>query len=123
MAVSKARNITGWVLGGLFALFMAFSAFGKIAGGPAVEGLIALGLGDLVLLIGIGELATAILFLIPVTLSAGAFLQSAYWGGAIVAHMTAGISYAFPAALLVAAWAITFIRQPEMFSSFLPKKA
>ncbi|MCG8477758.1 MAG: DoxX family protein [Spirochaetales bacterium] len=120
MATSKARTVVGWVLAGLLTLLMVFSAFGKFTGN--VEPLIAMGLGDRLVMLGIGELVTAVLFLIPMTLPVGAFLQSAYWGGAIAAHMVDGTPFSAPAIFLVLVWVVTFIRRPEMFAGlFSPK--
>ncbi len=99
---------------------MTLSAVSKFAG--AAEPLIAMGLGDRLVMIGIGELITAVLFLIPMTLPAGAFLQSAYWGGAIAAHMIDGTPFLGPAIFLVLVWVITVIRRPEMFAGLLPSK-
>lgn len=120
--MGKARNITGWVLAGLLTVFMAMSAVAKITG-AATEQFAAMGLGDQVLLIGIGELATAVLFLIPLTLSAGALLQSAYWGGAIVAHMATNTPFTVPAIVLVLVWTIVLVRRPELYGPLLPQRS
>lgn len=120
MATNKARTIIGWILAGLLTLLMAFSAVSKFTGNA--EPLIAMGLGDRLMMLGIGELITAVLFLIPLTLPIGAFLQSAYWGGAIVAHMVDGTPFIGPAIFLVLAWVITFIRRPEMFAGLVSPK-
>ena len=120
--MGKARNSTGWVLAGLLTVFMTMSAVAKITG-AATEQFAAMGLGDQVLLIGIGELATAVLFLIPLTLSAGALLQSAYWGGAIVAHMVTNTPFTVPAIVLVLVWTIVLIRRPELYGPLLPQRS
>lgn len=120
MATNKTRTVIGWILAGVLTLLMVFSAFGKFTGNVAP--LIAMGLGERLVMLGIGELITAVLFLLPVTLPVGVLLQSAYWGGAIAAHMVADTPFAAPAIFLLLAWVITFIRRPEMFAGLLSPK-
>ena len=101
---------------------MAAGAVGKFTGGPAAASLIAMGLEEHLVMLGIGELVTAVLFLIPMTLPIGALLQSAYWGGAIAAHLTDGTPFVGPAIFLVFAWIVTVVRRPELFAGLVPRK-
>jgi hypothetical protein len=68
--------------------------------------------------IGAGEVATAILLLIPRTSSLGVLLASSFWGGAICLHMSRGEPFVLQSALLLLTWVGAFLRVPGMFSSF-----
>ena len=76
------------------------------------------GLDGKMMLIGIGELLTALLFLIPRTSSFGVLVFSVYMGGAIATHMEQGEPYVMPAIMLVVGWFANWLRNPEMFYSF-----
>ena len=113
MTKSKAMNIAGWVLSGLIALLLIFSAWMKLSGAKeVVEGFTKMGLQDKAILIGVGELVSTILFLIPITHPMGVLLLSSYMGGAILANMSSGQSYVFPSVFLVLIWVAGFLRRP-----------
>jgi hypothetical protein len=61
-------------------------------------------------MIGAGELLCVLLLLYPRTLPFGILMVSAYWGGAIVIHMTTQQSYALPAGLMLLSWAGYYLR-------------
>lgn len=64
----------------------------------------------------IGEIASAILLLLPRTLSVGLLLTTAFWGGAIVVNMVApeeGLEWLTPAFLLLATWVGSLLRDPR----------
>jgi hypothetical protein len=69
-------------------------------------------------LIGIGELVSTELFFIPLTISPGLLILSAYLGGAIATHMQNGEPHIIPALLLIVVWAAGYLRHPEVFESF-----
>jgi len=95
------------------------SAAGKlVSAAPVVEMFEKWRLGNQLTLIGVGELVSALLFLIPVTNSLGLLLLSAYLGGAIVTHMQHGEPYVVPAVLLVLVWVAGYLRHPEVLQSF-----
>lgn len=80
----------GWVLSGLFALFMIFaSALPKLAGMTvATDIMVQLGWPDApTFLIGCLEAGLAVLFLIPVTSVLAAVLLMALLGGAMVTNL------------------------------------
>lgn len=77
-----------------------------------------MGLSGWLTIIGIGELVSAILYLIPRTSSLGVLLLSAHMGGAIVIHMSNGEPFIFPAVLLLLVWVGNYLRNTEMLSSF-----
>lgn len=116
---SKGRRIAAWILMGLLTLLFVLSAAAKIvAAQPVVEMLEKWGLKNQLLLIGIGELTSALLFLIPRTNSLGVLLLSAYMGGAIVTHMQHGESYVMPSVILLLVWVAGYLRHPEVLQSF-----
>ena len=120
----KTKKIVGWVLAGLLTVFLAMSGFMKISGAEdAVSMLSTFGFTQSeITLIGIGELVSVLLFLIPKTSSAGLLLLSAYFGGAIATHMQqpAGENdnYMGAAIFLIAVWVIALIRTPGVLASF-----
>jgi DoxX-like family len=118
--MSRARKITGWVLTVLLsALFLVSAAF-KFSG-AANKPMQDWGLGDKVILIAVGEAASALLFLIPRTHSLGLLLLSGYMGGAIVTHMQHGESYIAQSIMLALIWVTGFLRHPQVLQSFFPE--
>ena len=116
----KVRLITGWVLSGLLSLMMVGSAVAKlVAAKPVVEMFEKFGLSDWLMIIGIGEAVSTILFLVPRTAVLGTLLMSAYLGGAIVTHMQHAESFVVPAVLLVVLWIAAGLRVPELFQNML----
>ncbi|TRX62648.1 DoxX family protein [Fulvivirga sp. M361] len=125
----KTKKIIGWVLSGLLGALLLFSAMGKFMGqaSPMMEhfGFTA----SETTLIAIGEVISAVLFLIPRTQSLGTLLVTAYMGGAIASHMSAaagteelggeGIqNYLMPSIILVLVWVASLLRNPKTLSSF-----
>jgi len=89
--ISKARLWTGRVLFGWIALFLLFDAGVKVLGlGVASDATSRLGLKvDLIVPIGIVELICTLLYLVPRTSIARAFLMTAYLGGATAIQIRA----------------------------------
>lgn len=110
--ISKSRIIAGWVLAGLLTSLFLFSASGKFFNPQMME---QLKLSDWRIIIAIGEIVSAALFLIPKTNKWGTILLSAYMGGAIVAHMISGQVFIMPSVILILIWVTGFIRNPELF--------
>jgi len=71
-------------------------------------------LGDWRIIIAIGEIVSALLFLVPKTNKLGTLLLSAYMGGAIIIHMTGGMSIVLPSVVLILVWITGILRNPEM---------
>ena len=116
---SKGRYTAAWVLTGLITFVFSLSALSKILGTQAlVEMFEKFGLRNNMLLIGIGELVSGWLFLIPQTNSLGLLLMSAYLGGAIATHMQHSESYIVPAVLLSLVWIAGYLRHSEVLQSF-----
>jgi len=122
--MKKTCQIVGWVILVLVSGVMLLAGSGKVFGfapEEVVKGLEESRLSDQIMLIGIAEMVSAILLLVPRTWSIGILLTSAFWGGAIVSHMTKNDSYLVPAVLLAMTWAGTFLRSPEALASFRTK--
>jgi hypothetical protein len=115
----KVRRIAAWVLTGLLSLLFVASAAAKLLRAqPVIENFEKWGLADYVLLIGTGELVSAVLFFIPRTTSIGLLLLSAYMGGAIVTHMQHGEAFVAQSVILVLIWVAGYLRHPEVLQSF-----
>jgi hypothetical protein len=114
----KGGRTAGLVLHLLIGGLMAVAGSAKLLGLMPPEELAKHGLGDQIRLIGAGELATAVLLLVPRTSSLGTLLASAFWGGAICLHMSHGEPYALQSALLVLSWVGAYLRDPATLNSF-----
>jgi DoxX-like family len=112
------KTIAGWVLHGLLAGIMILAGSAKLLGLFPPEEVAKLGLSVPIGLIGAGEVATAILLLVPRTASLGVLLASAFWGGAISLHMSRGEPFVLQSVLLLLTWLGAYLRVPAMFSSF-----
>lgn len=115
MQPQKIISIVGWILSGLLGAALVLSAWFKFF--PPEE--MAKQMKDSpllgwILIIGIGELVSAILFLVPRTAVPGTLLLSSYFGGAIVAHMMQRESILVPAIFLVVIWTAALLRLPEL---------
>lgn len=119
---SKVVKIIGWIISGLLAALFAFSAFGKLSAPQEMLDMFAsMGLADWRVIIAAGEIGSLLLFLIPRTQSLGTLLLSSYMGGAIIVHMQGGEPFIFQAAVLIAVWVASVMRNPQTLSSFMGK--
>ncbi len=117
--LSKARKISSWVVVGLLAALFLMSSGSKLTGSQEmVTNFEKWGLSGWLTIVGIGELVSAILYLIPRTSSLGVLLLSAHMGGAIVTHLCHGEPFVFQAVILVLVWVGNYLRNPEMLASF-----
>jgi uncharacterized membrane protein YphA (DoxX/SURF4 family) len=116
MKQSKPVTITGWVLTGLVAAFVLFSAVMKLMKPDAVvESFTHLGYPDSTILpIAITEIACVLIFLIPRTAPFGAILLTGYLGGAIATHVRVEESFITPAIIAVVAWIGLYLRMPKV---------
>ena len=112
------QKIGGWVLHGLIAGMMILAGSAKVFGLFPPEEVAKLGLSLPIQVIGVGELASAILLLIPRTSSLGLLLTSGFWGGAICLHMSKGEPFVLQAALQLFTWVGGYLRVPGAFGSF-----
>ena len=114
------RTNIGWVLSGLLAIVLLGSAYAKFSGDKDMaEMLGSHNLTGWITIIGIGEVASLFLFLIPKTMRLGALLLSAYFGGAIMFHMAhpnpEANNFLAPAGFLIFVWVIAWIRGLNIF--------
>jgi hypothetical protein len=112
MESSKLKNIIAWVIAGLLTALFVFSASGKFLHPEQME---QLNLGNWRVIIGIGEISSALLFLFPKTNKFGLLLLSSYMGGAIIIHMTNSLSIVMPSLVLILVWLVGYLRNPELF--------
>ena len=114
------RKNIGWLATAVLAFFLLMSAGFKLFGN--VENLDKeMGIGhiaDWIKIIGIGELVSVVLFIIPRTMRLGTVLLSAYFGGAILFHMAhpdpIRASFLSPTIFLIAIWITSWIRGNEL---------
>jgi hypothetical protein len=102
----------GLTLHGLVGAVMIFAGAAKVLGLLPAEEVAKLGLGQQIRLIGMGELLSGLLLIVPVTTRMGILLTSSFWGGAICLHMSRAESYVAPAVLLLLSWAGAYLRGP-----------
>ena len=114
---NKAKKLTGWVLSGIVLLLLTASAADKISGSVhSLQMTQSFGIAPgAYRLLGIIELASALLFIIPRTGVLGLLLLSSYFGGAIATHLQHGQSIIFPAAVEALTWIGALIRFPELW--------
>ncbi len=109
--ISRTRKIIAWILAGLLTALYLWSAWGKFMHPEFF-------VNNMVkwrVIIAIGELTSAILFLIPATNKFGTLLLSSLMGGAILFHMVSGISILMPTSVLILVWVVAFLRNPELY--------
>lgn len=112
----KAIKITGWALTIILALFLAMSALMKIMqNDTAVAQASSFGIDAAVYrFIGILEITSLILFLIPRTGVLGTLLLAAYLGGAIVTHLQHHEPVIMAVIFQAVLWITAVIRFPEL---------
>ena len=112
------KTIAGWVLHGLIGGIMILAGSAKVFGLFPPDQVAKMGLSLPVAVIGAGELASAVLLLIPRTSSLGLLLSSAFWGGAICLHMSKGEPFVLQSVFLLLTWVGAYLRVPGTFTSF-----
>ncbi len=108
-------KVVGWVLSGLIGLMLIASAVVKFVAVEMMRKEMPPGIFAWITVIGIGELASAVLFLIPLTAPLGTLLLSSYLGGAIIVHMIKQgekpeESFVFQSVLLILVWVAGYLR-------------
>ncbi len=122
---TKTKKAIYWVLTGLVSFVFLGSAFGKLTGNEEALKMAAnFGLDSKTyLLIGLVELASLILFIIPRTGIIGTILLSAYMGGAISTHLEHNESVIAPCIILTFTLVVAAFRFPELLSKLINKKS
>jgi uncharacterized membrane protein YphA (DoxX/SURF4 family) len=120
----KTIKITGWTLTIILGLVFTMSAFMKLTHETALEQASSIGLdASTYQFIGIIEIISLILFIIPRTGVLGAMLLVAYLGGAIATHLQHQQPIAMAVIFQTLLWITAFIRFPELKQRiFLTKK-
>jgi len=113
----KWMTWTGRVMTGLIALMLVFSATMKFMKPPEVVEQFVDKLGypaDLIIAIGITEIACVVLYVMPQTAILGAVLLTGYLGGAVATHVRIHDNFAGPAIGGVLVWLAVFLRDPRV---------
>lgn len=120
----KSIKITGWVLTIVLALLFMMSAFMKFSqSAETVSQAAAVGLDSKTyLFIGIIEIASLVLFIIPRTGILGTLLLVAYLGGAIVTHLEHNQPIIMAVIIQIILWITAFVRFPELKQRLIPTK-
>lgn len=115
----KTINITGWVLSAVLGIIFAMSAFMKLTQNEtAIEQAALFGIdANTYFWIGIVEIVSLILFLVPRTGLIGSLLLIAYLGGAIVTHLQHQDSIAMAVVIQIILWITAAFRFPELSQS------
>src|ERR1700749_1332306 len=92
----SGKTIAGWVLHVLVGGPMLLAGSAKVLGLFPPEQVAKIGLSLPIEVIGAGEVASAVLLLIPRTSSLGLLLTSGFWGGAICLHMSKSEPFVVP---------------------------
>lgn len=121
----KMLRITGWTLSIMLGLIFAFSAGMKLtAGAETIAQAASMGLSpEWFRFIGILELASLVLFLIPRTAMIGTLLLIAYMGGAIATHVVHNQPAMVAILVQVLLWVAAALRIPLLRAGFLLKKS
>lgn len=122
---TKTKKVIYWVLTGLVSFVFLGSTFGKLTGNEEALKMAAnFGLDSKTyLLIGLIELVSLLLFIIPRTGIIGTMLLSAFMGGAIATHLEHNESVIAPCIILTFTLSIAAYRFPELISKLMNKKA
>jgi hypothetical protein len=117
----KLKKIIYWVLTGLVAFVFVGSALGKLtADADALKMAEGFGLNaQNYAILGVIEIISIILFIIPRTGVLGTLLLAAYMGGAIATHLEHGQSVIAPCVIQTFLWIVAVYRFPELKSRLL----
>lgn len=118
---TKTRNIIGWALTAVLAFVFISSAFMKLSGSEqAVKGAAGFGVSpDTLRLLGVIEIVSVLLFIIPRTGMLGLLLLAAYLGGAITTHLEHKLPITLPVAFQCLLWITATIRFRELSQRLL----
>jgi len=120
----KSKRIIYWALTGLVALVFFGSAAGKFSANEETLK-IAAGFGidaKTYNMLGLVEIISVILFIIPRTGIIGTMLLASYMGGAIATHLEHGESIIAPCVIQTILFLVAFYRFPELRTKLLNSK-
>jgi hypothetical protein len=117
----KLKKIIYWVLTGLVAFVFVGSVLGKFtADSDALKMAEGFGLNaQNYTILGVIEIISIILFIIPRTGILGTLLLAAYMGGAIATHLEHGQSVIVPCVIQTFLWIVAVYRFPELKTRLL----
>lgn len=120
----KIQQRAGWVIAIIIALLLAFSAFLKLSQNEmAITQAKFMGISPAQYqLIGVVELVSLILYLVPRTGIVGSLLLIAYMGGAIATHLQHQQSILVPVIIESLVWVSAALRYPELVSRLFATK-
>jgi hypothetical protein len=116
----QPKKVTLWagrVLSALPVLFLIMSAAMKLSQRPEIiQGMVEKGgfPAGSITPIGLAELLSTILYVVPQTAVLGAVLLTGYLGGAIATHVHGGQGFATPLVLGIIVWAGLFLRDARL---------
>lgn len=121
----KAIKITGWALTIILGILFTMSAFMKITlNEAALEQASSFGIDATTYqFIGIIEIVSLLLFIIPRTGVLGTMLLVAYLGGAIVTHLQHQQPIALAVIIQILLWITAFVRFPELKQRLFTSKS
>ena len=98
------------------ALLIAFLGVLKLLGNPrVVQEMSRVGVGRYLGLLGVMEIAFAVLFVVPATMKLGFILASCYFAGAIATELSHDVLKVNPFVPIVLLWVGAFIRDRSIF--------
>lgn len=103
-------KVVGWILSVLLGLMFLAAGTAKLLLGAQMKEQMPPGIHDWLLIIALGEIASAILFLVPATSTFGTLLLSSFMGGAIIVHMLKPEPFVPQAVILVLIWLAGYLR-------------
>jgi hypothetical protein len=117
---SKMMLWAGRILSALPVLMLIMSGVMKLTkGAPVLEGFTKFGYPESVIVpLGIVELISALLYVIPQTSVLGAILLTGYLGGATATHVRVGEAFITPVILGVLVWLGLFLRDARIRALF-----
>lgn len=118
-------NLASNILYCLVAIVLILAGALKLVGVGAedmVEGLEKAHLIQHLQLISLTAIVCGVLLLIPVSRQFGLLMSTAYWGGAIVAHLTYNDAVIMPAAFLALLWLGALLRSDLVTARFVPNE-
>lgn len=112
----KKRKVIGNTLLGLITTISLASGFLKLIQFPwSVDGLVKFNLPHAAVILGLMEMAFAVLFLFPKTIRIGFILLSCYYAGAMATELSHDGSMLNPGIPLMLLWLTAFIRDRSLF--------
>jgi hypothetical protein len=119
----KTRNITGWILTALLSLVLLASAGMKLSGSEQIaKAAESFGISmSTIKMIGLIEILSTLLFIIPRTGVLGTMFLAAYMGGAIATHVEHQLPFLTPVLIECLIWITAAIRFPEITRRLMGK--